>query len=468
MKEFTSMSDWGGSTSKNRNAILVTIDCLRADHLSCYGYERKTTPFMDYLAAKGIKFENAFANGPFTVASFPSILASAYPLEICNQIPLSPDVVLISEVLQRKGIKTAAVHSNPYLSTFYGYNRGWNYFQDFCHSIPHNKNLKRSSFRSAAKQCLPKKILEFYYFFKIFLGFTHIPYVDAETITRYSIAWLSKNKNRPFFLWIHYMDIHEPYWTLNVKFERKYSKKVSRLTQTKIWNDMSKGKLNFKSIRKVIDIYDDKLSYIDKCVEKLFNILDSEGLIESTLIILTADHGQEFLDHGCFGHTARFYDEILHVPLILFGPRAKRQINRNLVSLLDVAPTILSFYGITVPVDYRGHNLLSKFTNPFIISEAAHNEKFKEFSSNFKTYAVRTLHWKFIRHESYCELYNLEKDPKETENVLDDEQEKFKEFQSIVNKHILWEEKIRTRRSTIIEKERLRRKIKKLKSLSKI
>ena len=102
----------------HNKAILITIDCLRADHLKCYGYKRKTSPFLDYLAIKGVKFENAFANGPNTPSSFRSIFASGYPFEFIRPEPFAPDTVLLPEILTNNGVRTAAIHSNPHLSAF--------------------------------------------------------------------------------------------------------------------------------------------------------------------------------------------------------------------------------------------------------------------------------------------------------------------------------------------------------------
>lgn len=427
---------------------------------------------MDFLSAKGMKFENAFANGPFTAASFLSILASAYPLEFENQLPLPSDAILASEVLQKKGIRTAAIHSNPYLSAFYGYNRGWDYFQDFLPSKP-DKTLKRGGvFRRLVRNYLPKKISELYYLSKVFLGFTKI-FDNAETMTKGAISWLDKNKDFPFFLWLHYMDLHEPY-VISDASECKYSANISRLSQVKFLKDMRQKEIGTESMKGIIDIYDDKLRYVDENFKKLFHFLGHEKLLDYTLIVLTSDHGQEFWDHDRFGHTARFYDELLHIPLVLFGPEIKNMVNRSLVSQLDIGPTILSFYGIVGPKDYRGHDLLSPSANPFIISEAAHNEeglyvkRHRIYPSNLKTYAIRTEKWKYICGKNQYKLYDLEKDPKETRNVSDKEEAKAKEFGMILKKHVLWEEKLQKQRAIVCEKERIRRKIEKLKSIGKI
>lgn len=455
-----------------KNAVLVTIDCLRADHLSCYGYERKTSPFIDFLATKGMRFENAFANGPFTSASFLSILASAYPLEFENQSPLPPNAILISEILQKKGIQTAATHSNPYLSAFYGYNRGWHYFQDFSVSPRAISSVARARFAWLIDS-LPKKSRKLYFLSRVFLGLADL-FQDAETTTKCAISWLNKNKDLPFFIWLHYMDLHEPHLVFDEKFERKYSRKMSRLSQAKFLIDVTQRQVGPKNIRDIIDMYDDKLRYVDQNIKELFHFLDREGLIDHTLIVLTSDHGQELLDHGCFGHTARFYDEYLHIPILLFGPGIKAQVNSSLTSLMDIAPTILNFYGIATPNEYRGYNLLSTPTNRFIISEASHNEEglyisgHKIFASKFRTYAIRTEKWKYIHGEKQCELYNLEKDPKEKKNVIDKEEAKAKEFKATIMEHISWEEKLQKQNAITYQKERIRRKIKKRKSLGKI
>ena len=452
------------------NVILITIDCLRADYLSCYGYKRKTTPFIDFLAREGLCFENAFANGPFTAASFLSILASAYPLDFKDQLPLPEDAILISEILKNKGIKTAAIHSNPYLSSFYGYNRGWDYFRDFLHVNSKNgieKIQKGKKIKYLIKKFLPKRVVELHFFLKHLLGKYKTGYENAETITNHAIQWLD-NKKSPFFLWLHYMDLHEPYSILNMNIKRKYSEDISRLSQMKL---LAKQYIEQEDIKDIVNIYDDKLSYLDKYLEQLFYFLKNKGLLKNTIMILTSDHGQEFFDHGQFGHHARFYDEILHIPLILFGPEIKKQRNRNLVSHLDIAPTVLYFYNIPIPKEYRGHNLILNHANDYIISEAAHNEKgvyiqsHKIFPSNFMTYAIRTKNWKYIHQEKECELYDLRKDPKEEHNISNIDEKITNGFSKILEYHL-------TKRKNIYrgkkDKEEIRQKIKGIKALGKL
>ena len=138
-----------------KNIILITIDCLRADHLERYGYNRETTPFLNLLRGQMILFKNAFTNGPFTPAAFPAILTSTYPLKNGKYITLK-NRIFVSEILQKAGIETAAIHSNPYLSNYAGYNRGFDYFEDFmdlskCKKIERIGGLKSKSRALAGK-----------------------------------------------------------------------------------------------------------------------------------------------------------------------------------------------------------------------------------------------------------------------------------------------------------------------------
>jgi len=443
------------------NVILVTIDCLRADHVGCYGYPRDTTPFIDSLAKEGMCFENAFANGPFTVVSFPSILASAYPLDFKNLLPFPEDAVLISEILQKKGIRTAAIHSNPYLSAFYGYNRGWDYFEDFLQSS-NTKEEGSKRIRRSVKKFFPRKVADLYFFLKLILGWYEPPYKNAEIITNHAVRWLGSNE-KTFFLWLHYMDLHEPYCICNANIKRKYSKNVSKWSQAKL---LRKKDISHEDVETIINIYDDKLRYLDDCLKQLFHFLNNEELADDTIIILTSDHGQEFLDHGHYGHNAKFYNELLHIPLILFGPGIEKRRTDKLVSQIDIAPTILYFYGIPPPREYRGHNLLSEHVNEYVISEAVHDEKGTYIQSHeisqskFRTYAVITKNWKYIHKGNKCELYDLINDPKEKYDVSDTHKEIVKSLSKILDRHL-------TKRRRF-QRERIKEKIKKLKSLRKI
>jgi len=275
------------------------------------------------------------------------------------------------------------------------------------------------------------------------------------------------------------MDLHEPYIIFNNRLKRHFSIGISKLKQIKLnrtWSDLARrgarllGNLHTKIesvcnddfIRSIINIYDDKLRYIDENLAKLFLFLEKEGLLDHTFLILTSDHGQEFLEHDGVGHgRGNLHDEIIHIPMILFGPEIKKHTEKRMVSQLDIAPTILKLFGINPPKQFRGKPLINNNDKkPYVISEGY------TYAQTDKIYAIRTKRWKYIKtiKNNQALLYDLEKDPKETKNIISEEKAKAKEFEAILNKHLLWEKRIRIQRALIYEKERINKKLKKLKN----
>jgi arylsulfatase A-like enzyme len=304
----------------------------------------------------------------------------------------------------------------------------------------------------------------------VFFSFAKDPIVTAETITHESIALLKKNgADSPFFMWIHYMDLHEPYYFWNKEAEREYSREVSRSSQlllNHLWQKTVETKdrkkenpLTSHNIQDIKNIYDDKIRDIDNNLKEFFDFLDDERLLEHTLAIVTSDHGQEFLDHGYVGHgTGNLYDEVLHIPFILNGLEVEK-INNNgeLVSQLDIAPTILDFFGVNIPESYRGNSLFSSKRSSAVLSAG--------FPKQGPFYSIRTAKWKFIwSKKGFEELYNLERDPIEKENLTKIEEKKASSFKRLIEKHIEWEEKTKREKRNQYEKEKIRERIRKIKT----
>ncbi len=448
-----------------RNLILITVDCLRADHLHCYNYPRNTTPFIDGLAEKGALFTSVFANGPFTAAAFPALLTSTYALDSGKYITLE-NRTFVSEILQKNGIKTAAIHSNPYLSSHYGYNRGFDYFEDFPGIQKPSKSILKLLQRgdSIANKLLEK--VKFFYetksIVKNCIRLREIPYVSAEGITEYALRWIDKISPAPFFLWIHYMDLHEPYVILNTGIQQVYSLNMSKLLQSKLLSN------NQKHIQHIIDVYDDKLRYIDHHIKMLHVFLEKKKILKNSVLMITSDHGQEFYEHGDFGHRAKYYDETLHIPLVIYGQ--ERMQSDSLRSQMDIPPTILSLYGITPPLDYCGSSVFSDSKKKVVISESSHNEKgiyvtghelgATTYHLECASYACRTKEWKYIQQYDQEQLYNVKKDPKEKHNVVTEYSEVAAELRKILDEH--------KKKGELAEKERIFESVERLKKLKKI
>ncbi len=456
------------------NLVLITIDCLRADRLSCLGYSKKTTPNLDDLANTGTLFTQAISVGPGTPTSFKAMFASTYPLMHGGQLYITDSRTTLAQVLEEQGYQTAAFHSNPWLSSYFGYHRGFDTFEDSYQKRHYQSLISKP--RELVKRIIGAEGRLYEFLFPIYL--TLMPgvyYTEAEVLNKKAISWLGGNTNN-FFLWMHYMDCHEPYLPL--------SQFVSPLKKYNIVNldrkaHHSPGILAPAVVNEWINTYDSKVTYIDKMIGSLLRMLEGSNLLDDTLVIVTADHGQQFLEHGHYGHGHYLYDELIHVPLIITGPGLKGQVISQQISLLDLAPTILNMLNIDKPGDFLGDSLLPlikgnrpKAGNSEAISEADTIQRLTAASvgarprlyANHRRISLRTGKWKYIYTEGeQDELYCLEDDPKETQNIIDIKPEIATELRTRIMAHIEFEEK-----SAPSEEELIKARVRKLKGSGKI
>ena len=438
-----------------KNAILLTIDCLRADHLSCLGYHRETTPQLDRIAKRGILFLQAISNGNSTPTAFRPLLTST-PLSMYNDDKyLSRYRVTIQEALKRNGFTTAAFHSNPYLSSYFGYSRGFDTFvgiSDIKKDIL-IEGIKERGVKSLYYEFLFRLRLTSFRLKKLYKFSKGEPFARACTLNEMATSWIEK-QDKNFFVWIHYMDVHTPYVPpkeylrlftgsppgilgelilyLKTKFERR--KDLEMITE--------------EDLKLLIDLYDAEIRYVDAQIGLFLENLREMGVLDETLIIITADHGEEFCEHGTFGH-AKFhlYDELLHIPLIIYAPAwNKRKVIEEQVELMSIAPTIADILGLS---EEKKH-FMGKSLVPLIEDTEEGSEYVVSEASRSKI-SYREPEWKciFDCENGKIELYNLQNDPKERENIAQKEKEKVREFQQKLLKY-----------KKLVEEERIKRKIK--------
>jgi arylsulfatase A-like enzyme len=435
------------------NICLITIDSLRADHLGCYGYHRNTSPNIDDLANNGIIYRNAFTTNTATFGSFFSIFTSKYPMMgNTKYIPINDHNCSFVEKLNENGYNTAGFNSNPHLLKNKGFNRGFDLFFDFLKSDEsQSKNIKTKNIRNDVRKLIEnkktlKKGLKF--ITKPFLK-RQLGYLEANAINEEVFRWMRNREEGNFFLWIHYMDVHMPYIP-----ENEYLNKIGinySISQRKMWNLKDKlysfqttRKIAEKDVRYLFDLYDAEIRLVDDYIGELIQEFKQNGLMNNTTIIITADHGEEFMEHNGLGHSTNLYDEVLRVPLIIYKPKnqLKNIIDTN-VSHIDMASTIEDIAGISNG-NFLGENVLN-FTEKedpsrFILAEDVHIYKKK------KLRVVRTTTMKYIFDEwnGTHELYNIKKDPKETNNLANNEDDIPQELKKIINKQIK-DEKINKR-----------------------
>ena len=379
------------------NVILLTIDVLRKDILGGYGNESGLTPFIDSLLNKCIRFTRAQASGPYTQASFPGLLTSSYFLEYGKPKGLAPEKILISEPLQKAGIVTAGFHSNPHMSGFLGWNRAWDVFYD-----------------SMEDEIEPR-----------------IPYIRGDIINTKVNNWLSWHTKsgdyKPFFLWLHYMDIHEPYMpeknyialvdpSITISQDEMYSLFESTL--------LKRDASHPEKVALLKKLYDVHVREVDTYVQEFYGTLEKLGILKDSIVIITNDHGDEFGEHGGLSHDDKMYSELIDMPLLIYDPNQdKEEVCDTLVSNVDIPPTILHLFGLEPVSGFEGHSLLplEDYPQKGVFGEAIDQRSQRGGDINKDVYFYREEDIKIIYRANLdtWEMYNLKEDPKELNNIVD-------------------------------------------------
>ncbi len=399
-----------------KSVILFTIDALRKDVLGLYGSDLGLTPFLDSLKDKSLVFTRYESVGPYTQASFPGILASSYFLEYGDPKQLSPKRTLVSEVVRQGGFTTAAFHSNAYLSEYVGWNRGWDHFYD----------------------SMQDQVTDM------------VPYVKGNTINKKVGSWLQshakQSADKPFFLWVHYMDLHEPYVP-----DEKYIEKIDpqlKLSKEEMFAMFKEVLLprdtsNPEKVEALRKLYRAHVIEVDEYAKNFFGVLKQHGILDDCIMIITADHGDEFGEHGSLSHDGKMYSELINVPMIIYDSDVTEgQTVDTVLSGVDVAPTVASLFGLEPADNWHGQPLLpldnynSKGAFGEAIGKLAH--KVKETDRPVHFYQKDNL--KIIHHmkEDKWELYDLDKDPSEQNNIVE-LSEVAEQMKNQLNSRITWQ-----------------------------
>jgi len=363
--------------------------------------------------------------------------------------------------MKKNGYHTVAFQAaNPFLSKFYGYHRGFDIFKDFLDGDKESKQIEKKISSSNEKQKnkyilrvkpfldkLPilKKIFKTlfgkkgYYTDKEYKKYikkienNNLPFIRGEIINKSISNWLADyNDKKPLFLWIHYMDIHQPHvpqeHILSELNLPKYDKKII----ARHWAEISTHYIrNKKQVEELIDLYDAEIRYTDGCIEKLFKIFHKNGITkENSFFILTADHGEEFGEHGGLGHEMKLYNEMLSVPLIFYGKKSKNfdKHSASLVELKDIPAIILNI---------ASGKKITDISKEFVISQSLRKEK----NQWTRLVSLQNKNYKLIYDEKdqlNNEFYNLTNDVYERDNLINDSSfgEIIKEFTGIINEFL--------------------------------
>jgi len=414
-----------------RKVILITIDSLRAD---C------SAPLMASIQKRLGKVINRiiFANGPGTPQSFPAILASSSFLLLNPDFTVPEYMITLPEILSKHNFITVGIHSNPYLSHAFGWHKGFKIFYDHfdeistpTFSIVKSKTLRRilsmlMKSRRIGTKILPR--LRKFYQLLIALRASKPPYIDAKDITDTALNVLNSYRYSKLFLWVHYMDTHWPYNIPDDKLANECKFDTSKqalkfLYKIPISFTVTEERtlsIDKHTLEKMICLYRMSVTYVCKNVEKLLVSLKELDLLDESLIILTGDHGEAFLEHGELGHPFHtLYNENLLVPLIIWHPYLQGLNSGNVtpIQLREIPAFILNALNIKMPIPWA-KTTLSKH---LIFAESAYvHPADMLIDKNKYIIAVTDKKYKLIldKIKERVELYDLEKDPSERNNIV--------------------------------------------------
>lgn len=348
------------------NVLVLLVDALRADRLGCYGYPLGTSPRIDELAAESLLFSHVFAQSPWTQPSIPTLFTSLYPVQhgvyegeahtksgALESDVLAASYTTLAEMFRDSGYETAAFVHNAHLRAAQGFAQGFDIYQQ-------------------------EKL-------------------DAVEINRRFLEFVDRDRDHPFFGYLHYLDVHWPFQP-EEPFRSRFlgSREVGVFDRTS-WTGL-RGAINSGTIvlsRDEADaldaLHDGGLAQLDHQLGELLDALRKRGLLENTVILLTSDHGEELLDHGQVGHGGTLYQEVIEIPLMIRLPGAKRTGRvEHTARLIDVFPTLLGIAGIEPPPGLEGRDLLvPPPAAPEVVAETRHKSTYRV--------SIRRGDWKYIR-----------------------------------------------------------------------
>jgi len=372
------------------NVVFVVLDAGRAQEFGAYGYPRATTPQIDRIAAEGVVFERVYTPAVYTLGAMSSVWTSQYPdrhhSEVSFSARLPKDRLTLAELLSGQGVLTAGFVANAVAGSGFGFDRG---FVDF-----------DEVFRTLGSR--------------------------ADVFQEVVPAWLARNRDRRFFAYLHFREPHFPY-DPPAPFDTRFGPdapltKEERRSAT-FFQDVNQGRRPFSEQQRehLVRLYDGNLAYADEAVGGLRRALEKEGLWDRTVVIVTADHGEELGEWAWIGHNVHVYEPSVHVPLIIRFPKGvvlPGQRVRVLADLLDVAPTIADVFGVLGKAgsdqQFQGRSLLPAIAGapgkPAVLSRTVWDRP---------RYALRDERYKFFYDTRTGEerLIDLEHDPAERHDL---------------------------------------------------
>lgn len=395
------------------NVILILVDALRRDHVGAYGYGRSTTPYLDELADRGVTLTNAYSQAPQTLTSTASLFTSRsfpYMLREVDHDPIpglaedrqelwakTPRMaqanLTMAEALRDAGYQTLGLFDNPHHHPTSGF---WQGFDDA----------------------------------QYLTGRRGLPYARADTVCRTLVEWVEgRDRARPFFAYVHLMDVHNPY-SPPPSQRALFPPGEGRHLYV---NGVPEEGFSDADLYAMQALYDAEIRFVDDTLNLTLSRLQAQGELEDTVIVVTSDHGDEFLDHGGLGHGMTVELELLRIPIVIAGaiPDTARGLRLEfLVRNLDLFPTILDIVGSPMPPDLEGTSLwpwiagTSTMDPPQLTSYA--------WISQLRSVTTDRWHMMADRKEGTRRLYDIDTDPPGSADVLERHPETVRSFKDFL------------------------------------
>jgi arylsulfatase A-like enzyme len=421
------------ATAERPNLVLISIDALRADHLGVYGNDPAVSPRIDALARQGLAFRQAISQGASTVPSVSSFLTSLYPTEVGvitgRQWTLDAMRVTLAEALQVAGYRTQAYVTNGHLVPANGYDQGFDGYVAPEPGRPYGLDRLRAETVVAGLACQqndqqPNVVCRLFdggyeLLFDRFLVMEN----EGNRVNALARRFIRLHRDEQFFLWLHYMEPHAAYRPREAFGGLPSSVDASREKFLRAWQPSNKTypvALRDDDVAALLALYDGEILDVDGWVGGIWDEIEAQGLADRTLLVLTADHGDEFGEHQEYGHGHTVYQELVWVPLIFVGAQVadEGRVVETPVPLLDIMPTLLDVAGAPLPEPVGGQTLLPVLRG----EEPAERPIYSECPARRSSYddkALRMGRYKLVYDVKLdrAELYDLQADPGEQNDL---------------------------------------------------
>lgn len=414
------------SENQGLNLILISLDTLRHDRLGCYGYEQPVSPTMDLFAKEGFQFMNFYAQAPYTLPSHASLFSSLYPTvhgmhDFRGR--MTEGITLLAERLAEHGLATASFNNGGFVSHEFGFHRG---FDLYCEVDPigHWYLMGRSPDN-------PNRLAD-----------------GSPGSLDKALTWLREVKGKRFFLFLHTFMIHDylppkdlaMHFNENCPSRLRPAEKNCRLINHEYVKEHG---ISRDDLAHFVNMYDATVKAADNMVGKVLSQLEELGLLDTTIVVITSDHGEEFMEHGSVQHGKSVYDEVIHVPLLMHVPGMEggKKVD-TFINQVDVMPTLLEIMGIPPVKGMQGHSFLPLMKG----REGKDRIIFGEVQLPKRTFrhCIIVDGWKYVEGRidsslvfpalNPVEFFELKTDHREQHNLLNEYPDKADQYKAMMDR----------------------------------